>query len=434
MRRKILSLILPVIYIFSTVCAANTEIYSPAATVICADSGIVLYEKNANDKMYPASTTKIVTAILAIESGGLEENKTLTASFNAVNSIDYDSSKICLSEGERMSFKDLLYALIIASANDAANVLAESICKKGEDFADLMNKKVKEIGCTNTHFTNAHGLHHEDHYTTASDLARIAAYAMKLPFFAEAVNTRSYTIAPTNKMKEKRELHSTNHLLDENSRYSYRYATGIKTGYTSKAGYCLVSSADKDGKKLICVTLGAKPSEDGITYSFIDSKKLLQYGYENHESVEVIKANDIISSLPINNAYADEVILSAETSVSVMLPKGASAEDITTKEYIKPTVNAPVNAGDPLGRMEYWYKDHKVGQCEMVAISSHSKIPLAFILKPVYKLFKSAAFYIVVALLIVVYMLYSSFVKKQKKIKRRKRRAAGKKHSLKKEV
>jgi len=431
MKKKLLMLTLLVIYIISTLCYAEVSLQSSAATLINADSGLVLFEKNSNKKMYPASTTKIVTAILAVESGGLQENKVLTASFNAVNSIEYDSSKICLSEGEKMSFKDLFYSLIVASANDAANVLAESISGDEKAFIDLMNKKVKEIGCENTHFTNPHGLHDEEHYTTSSDLAKIAAYAMKLPAFAEAVKTRFYTIEPTNKMDEKRYLRSTNHLLDENSRYYYSYATGIKTGYTSKAGYCLVSSAEKNGQKLISVVLGAKPSQvDDTTYSFVDSKSLLRYGFENSESIQPAKINDIISSLPIKHAYADEVVLSAASTVNVMLPKGAKIEEITKKEYIKPVVNAPVNAGDVLGRMEYWYKDVKVGQCDMVAVSSHSRIPLSFILKPICKILSSKLFYIIIIGGPALYILLTVILKKQRTRRRRKKRALQKHRNI----
>ena len=424
--KKIILLTLTFIVAFSIVCSAELSLKSPSAILVDGTSGLPLFEKNSHEKMYPASTTKIVTAILAIESGGLEKNEMLTASFYAVNSIDYDSSKINLSEGEKMSFENLLYSLIIASANDAANVLAEYISKTPEDFVALMNKKVKELGCENTHFTNPHGLHDENHYTTAEDLSRIAVYAMKLPFFAEAVKMTKYTIPPTNKMDEQRFLSSTNHLLEKGSKYYYRYATGIKTGYTSHAGYCLVACAKNDNEEYISVVLGGKP-DDTETCSFTDSKKLLQYGFENHESYIAAKKDDIISSIPIKSSFADEAILTASSTVNLILPKGAKPENIEKKEYIKPSVKAPVKAGDKLGRMEYWYDGVKIGQCDMLSVSDYSKIPLAFIFKPIYKLFKSAVFYIIVALLLILLFLYSSF-KKQRRRRRRKKSLARYQH------
>lgn len=417
--KKIFLLFLILIFSFTSVSAKEPELKSPSAILVDAYTGLTLYEKNSNEKMYPASTTKIVTAILAIESGKLEKNETLTASFNAVNSIDYDSSKINLSEGEKMSFENLLYSLIIASANDAANVLAENICKTSDEFVALMNKKVKEIGCTGTHFTNPHGLHDEDHYTTAADLAKITVYAMKLPFFEKAVSLTKYEIPPTNKTDEKRTLTSTNQLLNKNSKYYYQYATGVKTGYTSNAGYCLVSSAKNGAEKYISVVLGAKP--DAVeTFSFADSKTLLQYGFKNHDGYEVAKQNDIISSIPIKSSFADEALLSAESSVNIILPAGVDIKEVEVREYIKPKVKAPVKTGDLLGRMEWWYDGVKVGECDMVSVSDYSKMPLAFLFKPFYKLFKSTAFYILLALFVVVYFLYLSF--KQQKRKRRKRR------------
>lgn len=418
--KRIFLLTVVLIFSFTATFAKEPEIKSPSAILVDAYTGLTLYEKNSTDKMYPASTTKIVTAILAIESGKLEKNETLTASFQAVNSIEYDSSKISLSEGEKMSFENLLYSLIIASANDAANVLAENIAKTPEEFVNMMNKKVKELGCTNTHFTNPHGLHDEDHYTTAADLAKITVYAMKLPFFAEAAKMMKYTIPPTNKMDTERLLTSTNQLINKTSKYYYQYATGVKTGYTSKAGYCLVASAESGSEKYISVVLGAEP-DAAETYSFVDSRELLQYGFKNHDGFVAAKQNDIISSIPIRASYADEAILSAATGVNVILPAGVDIKDVEKKEYIKPKVKAPVKKGDLLGRMEWWYGGVKIGECDMVSIADYSKMPLAFLFKPFYKLFKSAVFYILLALFLVVSYLYSSFKKQRRKRRKRKK-------------
>jgi len=396
MKFKYMVIFISFLLFFSINASASFEINSPTAVLIDADTGFVLYDKNSDQKMYPASTTKIMTAILAIEKGNMDD--TVTASFYAVNSIEYDSTKLGLYEGETISFKDLFMSLVVCSANDAANVVAEHISGSVDEFVKLMNKRAVELGAINTHFVNPSGLHSEEHISTAKDLAVLARYAMTLPQFREAVSTRQYKINPTNKYNEIRILNSTNHLTNPHSVYYYEYATGIKTGYTTKSKSCLVSSASKNGSNLIVVVLGGE-NIDGKSSAFVDSKNLFEYGFNNFKPQTIINKGDIISSLPIKNAKGTkEIILEAADTKCIILPEGVSVSDLKKKEYIREVIKAPIAKGEMMGKMEYWYNDLKLCETEMLAITSYSKQPFIFILN----ILKSVWFYIIAFVLLIL--------------------------------
>ncbi|MBR5219124.1 MAG: D-alanyl-D-alanine carboxypeptidase [Clostridia bacterium] len=418
MKKKIFWLCILLIFVFTQVplMAAPVSVSAPAYILIDGNSGITLSEKNADKKMYPASTTKIMTAILAIENCNMDD--VCTATFEDVNSISWDSSKVWLSEFEEMTVRDLVFSLLVVSANDAANVLGRHISGDLTEFAKLMTKRAAELGCTSTNFVNAHGLHHDKHYTTPRDLAIIARHAMTLPLFRESVATREYKIAPTNRYEEERNLKSTNHLLNPESSLYYEYANGIKTGYTVKAGNCLVSSAQSDRGLVISVVMGAD-KKDGKNWAFIDSKKLLQHGLEQCQSVNRAKAGQRLSTLPVSNAKdAVFIPMLAQTDVNIILPEGADPDKIKKKEYNIKDVSAPFTKGQVLGRMEYWYEDTKVGETMLVADKDYEYQALAFIIHPVKKAVKSWWFWV----LLVLILLYWMYLKEKKKRERRRRR------------
>lgn len=237
--------------------ATSLELYSDAAILIEKDTGKVLYSKNAEEKMYPASTTKILTAILAIEHFSLDEK--LTASYDAVMAIPSGYSNAAIQVGETLTVRELLEVFLVHSANEAGYILAENISGSISEFANLMNKKAEEIGCKNTHFTNPSGLQDENHYTTAYDLALIAKYCMNNDTFRSLVYMPSCTIAATDKSEE-RYFKNTNDMLNPSSQYYNENVIGIKTGYTSQAQNCLISGIQKNGIELISVVLGAPAS------------------------------------------------------------------------------------------------------------------------------------------------------------------------------
>jgi len=271
---------------------SEPTIHSKAAIAIDADSHTVLYEKNINNKIYPASITKIMTAILALEN--LDLNQDVVVSKNAIK-IPWDSSSIYLKEGEILTVEELLYGLLLNSGNDAANVLAETVSGTINNFVELMNQKAKELGCKGTNFVNAHGYSHDNHYTTALDIVTIFDYCVKNEKFMEIISTKKYIINETNKTKEKRYLANTNRLIltkeeSVHSRY-YEYAIGGKTGYTDEAGRTLVTIGEKDGKKVIIAVFKAG-QVNGKDARYTDAINLFEYSFNNYSKNEFANNKD----------------------------------------------------------------------------------------------------------------------------------------------
>jgi D-alanyl-D-alanine carboxypeptidase (penicillin-binding protein 5/6) len=260
--------------------AQDITINAYAAIVIDMDTGEALYEYDADEQNYPASTTKIMTAYLCLKYG--DPNDTVTVSESAFSDISERASTGGLEVGETMTVHRLLQALLVVSASEAANVIGEYISGTHEAFVDLMNEEAQALGCTGTHFANCHGLPNSNHYTTARDLAKIAAAAMEYEEFRDIVGSAITTMEATNKHSVQT-IRSTNGLLPGSSytEYNYPYAIGIKTGHTNAAGYCLVSAADKDGTRLLCVLLGASSRIS----SFAQSISLYDWAYDNYEAL-----------------------------------------------------------------------------------------------------------------------------------------------------
>ena len=252
---------------------AGPQITSGGAILIEAETGAVLYEKNATDRLYPASTTKLMTALLALENSALGE--TVTVSHNAVYDIDVDSSRIWVDEGEELSMEDSLYALMLPSANDLAYAIAEHVGGSKEGFADMMNARAKELGCVNTHFMNPHGLDEEEHYTCPADLAKITRPLLKNSSFLKISGSRNHEIPPTNLCTDSRWVLNT-HLMIRQS-YPYSGIIAGKTGHTDLAGANLVTCARRGNMTLIAVIM--KAPDDTVLYD--ETAALLNYGFDN---------------------------------------------------------------------------------------------------------------------------------------------------------
>ncbi len=365
MKRKLLALFLLLLPLLAQVGLAAPSVSAPEAILIDAKTGIVLYERNAHQKAYPASTTKIMTAILALENGNMDEM--VTVSFDAVNSISYDSSKAGLFEGETFTLKDMVYTLLVCSANDSANVIAEHIAGDIDAFVEKMNTRAAELGAKNTHFVNTHGLHDDNHYTTAYDLAILTRHALSLPHFRDIIETRQYILEPTDKYEEVRYCNSTNHLLNPQSPYYYADAIGVKTGYTDRAKSCLVAAAETDGATYISVVMGAE-SIEGQTMSFVDSRALLRFGAEECAPQILAPAGTLVWDIPVQRAKGTKVVAGRTAeNISICLPPGVSAEGAERLEYIKTDLEAPVHVGDVIGKLEYRYGDIVVGKAYLLA-------------------------------------------------------------------
>ena len=347
------------------------EVNSPAAILIDSLTGRILYEKDIHAKKYPASITKMMTAIIALEEGKDKLNATVTASQNAVLTISYDASNMGTLPGEELTLEQYLYGLMLPSANECGNVIGEYLYGDVNKFVDRMNTRAKELGANDTHFMNPHGLHDDNHYTTAYDMAIIARHAMTIPKFREIVNTPLYEIEPSNKYKEKRYLTNTNLLLSiqRSARYIYKYAIGIKTGYTAKANHTLVAAAKKGDMEVISVVLDAKADGTG-NYSYIDTKNMFNYGFENFSLKSVADTRDFTHEAIIPESKDNQhIILQPQSELKVLLPNDANMKQIesSVKVELLPSIKAPIKKGDVLGTASYFYEDKLLGKVNLIA-------------------------------------------------------------------
>ena len=329
----------------------NLKIYSDAVILIENQTGKTLYEKNSEQKMYPASTTKILTAILSIEKGNL--NDKVTVSKTAIAQMKPGYTSAYLSEGEIISVEDLLKVLLINSANDASNVLAEYISGSIDSFVTLMNEKSKELGCTNTHFVTTNGLHDDNHYTTAKDLAIIARYCMQNETFRKIVSMKKCVIPATNKSEE-RIYKNTNDLINPTSGYYYKSCIGIKTGFTSEAKNCLISACSKNGLQVIAVVLGASITENHKSARYVDSKTLYDYTYSNYSIQNIAKASSVIETIEVKNATDEtkSLDLKLEKDLNVLV-NNKDNENIKTEIVLKDNISAPIATNSVVGNITY---------------------------------------------------------------------------------
>ncbi|TCO79032.1 D-alanyl-D-alanine carboxypeptidase family protein [Marinisporobacter balticus] len=415
---------------FSTTVFAVTSlptITAPSAILIDGDTGDVLYEKSADTQMYPASTTKIMTALLTLENTSLQDTVV----------IDKDTpftggSRIYLIEGEELKIEQLLYALLVDSANDAAVALAKHISGSVEKFAELMNKRAKELGAKNTNFSNPNGLPNDKHVTTAYDLAMIARYAMTLPKFREIVATANYQIPPTNKQMETRYLGNSNRFLwgvggknkilyrEKWIDIKYDIIEGVKTGYTDIARQCLVTSAKKDGHRLISVVLKAEGKN-----IYIDSRTLIDYGFENFQFVKITDARKKVKTIPIKNGVEKQLDLITQNKLYKTIPKDKNLGPIDLVTEIQNEIAAPIQKDQILGKVIYKSKGKNLGEVNLIATKSVPEkkgITATFFLNA--PTGKSIFYYLLWALFI--FIIWRTIVtlnrlKIQKKIRRQKR-------------
>ena len=257
-----------------------------------------------------------------------------------------------LQEGEELTIEELLNVLLIPSANDAAVVLAEHIAGSVEDFADLMNEKAKEIGCTNTNFVNPNGIHDSEHYSTAYDLALIGLYAMQFPDIMRIATVTQYTLPATNEYSETdRIFNATNGLIDSSSKYYYEYATGLKTGYTNKAGSCIVATAEKDGRELLAVIL----KSNSVAERYEDCETLFEYGFENYSYETICTAGSVVDTIEITNATDEtknlDVII--KDDVCALVSSDTSLSTLTPTIEIETDLQAPIAENDVIGKISY---------------------------------------------------------------------------------
>lgn len=406
-QKKILTtiiLLILLVFNFSYVFAedANLNLSAGAAILIDNKTNKVLYSKNENEKMYPASTTKIMTAILTLENCDL--NETVTASYDAVMSIPDGYSSANIQIEEQLTVEQLLQTLLVHSANDAANILAEHVGGSIDSFISMMNTKLNELNLENSNFTNAYGKHDEDHYTTAHDLAFLLQYCLKNESFRRIAGSASCAIPATNKSSS-RLYHSTNELLISNNKNYYKYLTSGKTGYTSQAKECLVSSAYKDDLELISVVLGS-------SNRFGETRKLYEYGFSNYFIKNIVNQNDIATQIEISNGTKNtrNLDLITKDSISALVKNSEQTLKPEPEIILNDNISAPITEHDILGQAKY-----EIEGIEYTTdlIASHNVEKSMFLN---YVLYVGITF-------IVLFLCYELFFshKKKKKNKRRRR-------------
>ncbi len=348
------SLLFSNFYIFPYISYASDEepnVSAKGAILIEKNTGKILYRKNMNIKMFPASTTKILTAIIIIENCNLDEKVIVTKEPIALIPEGYSISY--LQEGEELTIKQLLQMLLIHSANDAANVLAFHYSGSIENFAKKMNEKIKELNLENTHFTNPSGMHDDNHYTTAYDMALLMKYCIQNDTFKEITNTVSCTIPATNKSLERIFTNSNLLINPAYSNYYLPYVLYGKTGFTSQAQNCLVSVSKKDNLELICVVFHSEESSSG-NGRFLDSKILFEYGYNNYSLNLIAKKGDVIKNVIISNGTKNSQYLPLVLENDII---ALQSKNSANKVYPNITVNgdlyAPIQENSIVGKVEY---------------------------------------------------------------------------------
>ena len=335
-----------------------------------ADTGTVLWGQNIHSQYFPASITKVMTALVVIENCKLDE--TVTFSRNAVFNVESGSSNAGINEGDKLSVKDCLYALLLKSANESANALAEHVAGSTEAFADMMNAKAKELGCTNTHFANPSGLNNPDHYTSPYDMALITKAAFDNPVFEEIDSTTYYKLPPNSINKEGLAISPGHRMMRKSSPYYYPGIVGGKTGYTTLAGNTLVTCAEKNGMKLITVILkGSTP----LYWS--DTKRLLDFGFDHFVSLKAADYENTYSSITSDLSFSGLAIKRPEALVldpnsRIILPKTADFSDA------KAELSYDISPGDPEGaiaKINYRYNDRVVGSTFLEINKDLLKVP-----------------------------------------------------------
>ncbi len=438
---KIISLLLILIVMFCssffTVGAISypndVKTESDSIFLVNMDSGQTVFEKNADEKRYPASTTKIMTYIIVVENIDDLDNTRVPIKESVLKRLEGTGSSLANLEqhiGETMSVIDLLYSMMVPSGNDASVVLADYVGNGDIDaFVDMMNQKAEELGCENTHFENPEGLHDENHYTTARDLYKITSYALTLPRFSEITNTTSYYCEG-----DDYPLVTTNYLINPNyPEYYYMYAKGIKTGTTDQAGRCLVTTATADGYSYMAVLLHA-PYEEGVSEEYgtmTDAANLFRWALTQLEFETVATSSTPICEQKIELAWGrDSVLIVPEKDFSAIVPKDLEDDQIVIETDVPESIDAPVDTKTVVGTATIYYKNsdgekQEITKVNLVPDENIEMSGILFVFRVIGTIFKSYWFLVIIGIIIIILLcsfISSKISKKRSKDKRQVKR------------
>lgn len=408
---------------------AQDSFYSDTILLVNMDTGVPVYEKNSHEKVFPASLTKIMTYIIAIENIEDVENTRVEIKQDVIDLLSGTGSSMSGLDykiGQKVKVIDLLYCLMVSSGNDAALVLADYV--GGGDielFVKAMNEKAAEMGLENTHFVNPHGLHDPEHYTTAFDIYTMASYALALPYFSEISNTSTYYCEG-----DDYPLVTTNYLIDANrgGEYYYTYAKGIKTGTTDEAGRCIATRAVADGYAYLCICMGAPYDDSGINGAMKDARSLMRWALLELEFTRMISVDTPVCEVDINFSAGDESIhLYPDTNVNSILPKSFKAEDVEITPNAPRMIDAPVKKGDIIGTAAVYYKDELVQEVNLIATKDVEKSDVSYVLHILKNILLSWQFWVAIIVAVFLLVIYFALLnnvrqkKKQRRVKRHRR-------------
>ena len=411
----------------------DLNLFCTHAVLLDANHGEVLYDMKAYEKSYPASITKIMTALLvleAVEYGQLTLDTPIAAGETRMQDVTYSYVNAELKLGEVLTVEELLYLVLLPSYADACNVLAVAVDGSIEAFVDHMNRKATELGCQNTHFTNPVGIHNENHYSTAYDLALIMKACLEYDTYLEISKVPKYTLHAT-ELSGPREFYNSNALVStwRYSGYIYDKCIAGKTGNTDEAGRCLVAAAEDGDEVLISVIIGSGPMEvPGDTElrqgQFRESKRLLEYGFNNFHRVTITKDSEPVGKVKVTmSRQADEVNVKAQGSITRTLPKSMDVDDIEAEVHLfAEEVEAPVEAGQVMGVMTLTYGDETYGKLDLVAITSVERSELLYKKQQFFEFFQNEGVRIILA---VVMFLAAIVILKLTVFRRKKHPKAG---------
>ncbi len=403
-----------------------------SALLIDATYDEVLYEMAAHEKRYPASITKVMTALLALEAverGELALSDMIAAPNGIYTGLAADGTTQNIKAGEELSLLDLLYCVLVPSANEACNIIAHAVSGGVNEFVELMNRRAAELGMTGTHFSNTHGLHREDHYTTAWDIWLMAKEAMKNETFREIVSTKEYFVPPTN-ISDQRRFFNTNAMLTgwKYSGYVYQPTIGIKTGNTSEAGYCLVSAAEIEGRTLYCVVMGAElvkqPDQSYKRMVFVESTRLLEWGFDNFSYRTILESSSPVDEVAVTLSNTDHVLVRAKGSLSALLPDDVDPEDFTqTVTLDSDQVEAPISEGQVLGKVSLSYNGQDYGSLDLVALNDVERSDLLYYIDRAEKLLAKTWVKLAIAAIVLFVVLIVILISMHRRNRRRRTRA-----------
>lgn len=406
------------------------ELNGKAALIVDLDSGEVLYELNKDQQRAPASLTKVMTMLVvldALDEGRLSLDDMVTAQADCRDGLAEDSSNAGIMPGAQLSCRELLYATMLASANEACNVLGTYLSGSVSAFVEEMNQKAAALGCVNTHFMNPNGLPAEDHYSSAYDLYLITTAAMKHPLFMEIANTLTFQFSDPN-INNGNPIMNSNALINvdayysKGGRYLYEGASGVKTGFTQAAGYCLISTAQRDGIHVMAIIMGCLGELNGDTenaWNFRDSVTMYDWVFDNFSRRSILSASENITSVPVELSDEGSVMLYPRENVTRLLPDDVAAEDIQRSVTVyEDRLVAPIAAGTPLGRMTLSLDGEELGSVELVNNSEVTLSKLEYMKQRIHEVLSNGWVIAAIVLVLVFLFVYLVLVMRYRRLRR----------------